>query len=211
MDGVLTNTVPGSLYARKALASKYGFTPEEMMQNSKPGRSLLDFYRTLQKLRPFDADFDSFADAMLKEMFVYLEKHKQPADPQLLHFLAELRRHNIPIAVGTSALRRSAMRKLALVNLQDAFDKIVTANDVDRHKPHPDVYHEAANQLGIESNRCIVVEDAPDGVEAGKAAGMKVIGFSKYITDASKLKKADLVVPEFSKLNYQILLQLVNG
>jgi len=46
--------------------------------------------------------------------------------------------------------------------------------------------------------------------EAGKAAGMKVIGFSKYVSDMSKLQKADIIVDGFSKLNYQILLQLVN-
>ena len=211
MDGVLLDTMPASIHARKTLAPTYGFTSEEMKQHSKPGRSLRDFYLTLQKFRPFDADFDSFADSMLKEVFAYLEKHSRDTDPALTTFLKELQAHHIPIAVGTSALKRSAHHKLALVNLKDSFDVIITADDVERHKPHPDIYLEAARHLNVDPSRCVVVEDAVDGIDAGKAAGMKVIGFSKYVTDVENLKKADLIVDDFSKLDYQTLQQLVTG
>ncbi|MEM1303363.1 MAG: HAD-IA family hydrolase, partial [Planctomycetota bacterium] len=55
------------------------------------------------------------------------------------------------------------------------FDAIVTAEDTERHKPHPDVFLEAARQMGVEPEACLVFEDADLGVEAAGRAGMGVI------------------------------------
>lgn len=209
MDGVLLDSVEASMYSRRKVAHLYGFTPEEMMTHSKPGRSLFDFYQTLQQVRPFGADFQEFSDTMLDGVFEYLGKHVKGADPGLINFLGELETHHVPIAVGTSALKRSALRKLALVGLQKTFDVIVTADDAEHHKPHPQIYLEAAKRLQIEPAKCIVIEDAADGVASGHAAGMKVIGYTKYVKNIATLEQADLLVSDFSELSHQKLTQLL--
>jgi mannitol-1-/sugar-/sorbitol-6-phosphatase len=72
----------------------------------------------------------------------------------------------------------------------------VSAEDVHRGKPDPEVFLVAASKLGVPPERCIVVEDAPHGIEAARAAGMKSIVVSRE----GKLLKADLVVPSLDRL-----------
>jgi HAD superfamily hydrolase (TIGR01509 family) len=65
---------------------------------------------------------------------------------------------------------------LEKLGLSGLFQTAVTAEHVQRGKPAPDVFLEVARQLGVEPGRCVVFEDAPAGVEAGRVAGMKVVG-----------------------------------
>lgn len=201
LDGVLIDSYAASVYSQNFIGKTYGFTLDEITSNSKRGGSLRDFYRALQKLRAFDTDFDTFADTMLEAYFSYLGQHTQGLDAALATFLEGLKKHGIPIAVGTSALKRSALRKLQLAGLDGTFEVIITADDVERHKPNPDIYIEAAKRLGVNPKYCVVIEDAAAGIEAAHAAGMKAIGFSKYVEDLRTLQKADWVVPDFSELD----------
>jgi sugar-phosphatase len=88
-------------------------------------------------------------------------------------------------AVVTSAWRRLAEIRLGYAGLPLP-RVLVTADDVSRSKPHPDGYLVAAARLGVAPARCVVVEDAPVGIEAGRAAGMRVIGV------ATTFPRADL-------------------
>ena len=65
---------------------------------------------------------------------------------------------------------------LRLLGLESFFQTAVTAEHVQRGKPAPDVFLQAAEKVGVDPRRCVVFEDAPSGVEAARAAGMKVVG-----------------------------------
>lgn len=78
-------------------------------------------------------------------------------------------------AVVTSAWRTLAELRLGCAGLPVP-DVLVTADDVARSKPHPDGYLAAASRLGIAPAACVVIEDAPAGIESARAAGMPVIG-----------------------------------
>lgn len=82
-------------------------------------------------------------------------------------------------AVASNTMKNDWLnRKLAKTKLEHYFDKhIYAAENVARGKPHPDLYLFAAEKLGVAPEHCLVVEDSPRGVEAGVAAGMKVVGF----------------------------------
>src|SRR5678816_625446 len=66
--------------------------------------------------------------------------------------------------------------------------QMVTSNDVAKGKPDPEPYLKAAAVLGFESSRCVVVEDAPAGVRAGRASGARVIGFTTVLQPAELLE-----------------------
>jgi beta-phosphoglucomutase-like phosphatase (HAD superfamily) len=82
----------------------------------------------------------------------------------------------IPCGIGSSTEQKNVLLGLKKLGLSGLFQAAVTAEHVQRGKPAPDVFLEVARQLGVEPGRCVVFEDAPAGVEAGKAAGMKVVG-----------------------------------
>jgi sugar-phosphatase len=79
---------------------------------------------------------------------------------------------------------------------------LVTAEDVAAGKPDPEGYLRAAATLGVDARRCLVVEDAPAGIEAGRAAGAAVLGVATS-HDASVLGRADAVVPDLSRCSVE--------
>lgn len=81
----------------------------------------------------------------------------------------------VPLAVATSAPPGNIEFTLDGLDIRRHFDAIAGAADVERGKPHPDVFLKAAERLGIAAGKCIVFEDAPLGVEAARRAGMRAI------------------------------------
>lgn len=84
----------------------------------------------------------------------------------------------IPMALATSAPKPNVTHTLAELDLTGAFPVIVRGDEVARGKPAPDVFIEAARRLGIETGECLVFEDAPMGIEAAHAAGMRVVALT---------------------------------
>jgi beta-phosphoglucomutase family hydrolase len=112
------------------------------------------------------------------------------------------------LAIGTSTPRANLTFMLEHLPLGDSFDAFVTGEDVSNGKPHPDTFLKAAEKLSLPPNRCIVVEDAVQGVEAGKAAEMAVVA----VTTTRKpnvLQLADLIVDSLAQLKAKDFLNLL--
>lgn len=99
-------------------------------------------------------------------------------------------------AIASSAPRRNIETILDVLRMADRFDAIVSAEDVQRGKPDPQVYLTAAARLDVPPSRCIVVEDAPTGVEGAHRAGMRAIGILLTHTELP----ADLTVHSLDEL-----------
>ena len=105
-------------------------------------------------------------------------------------------------AIATSGTRRTATFRLAHVGLPEPA-ALVTADDVERGKPAPDPYLLAARTLGVDPADCVVVEDAPAGIEAAHAAGARVVAVaSTNAPDA--LAGADAVVDRLAALRVEV-------
>jgi beta-phosphoglucomutase len=111
-------------------------------------------------------------------------------------WVRRLRAANWLQAIASSAPRPNIEIVLEVLGLGNFFDAIVSAEDVANGKPDPEVFLTAAKRLRAESPECIVVEDAPAGVEAAKRAGMHCIALGL----PSKLGAADVVVSALSQL-----------
>ena len=85
----------------------------------------------------------------------------------------------LPMAVATGGMRHICHKTLATLGLLNRFQAIVTADDVARGKPAPDIFLEAAKRLGVEPGLCMAFEDANLGVRAAEAAGMVVVDVRK--------------------------------
>lgn len=96
----------------------------------------------------------------------------------LASLIERLKGDGIPVALATSAPKPNVIHTLAELNLTDAFPVIVRGDEVARGKPAPDVFIEAARRLGVDPAECLVFEDAPMGIEAAQAAGMRVVALT---------------------------------
>ena len=124
--------------------------------------------------------------------------------PGAAEWVSRLRTEGWKQSVASSAPRRNVEVILEVTDLR--FDTIVGAEDVVNGKPAPDVFLAAAAELNVDPSRCIVVEDADAGVEAGKRAGMRTIGISRN----GKAKAADIVVSSLVDLPSDAFYRLLN-
>jgi beta-phosphoglucomutase family hydrolase len=120
--------------------------------------------------------------------------------PGVSEFLARLRAAAVPCAIGSSTHRLNITATLDLLDLRDCFHTIVSAEDVTHGKPHPEVFLAAAARLNVPPARCVVFEDAPVGIQAGRAAGMKTVGVTGTHPPET-LAAADRVVRRLDELD----------
>jgi HAD superfamily hydrolase (TIGR01509 family) len=113
--------------------------------------------------------------------------------PGVHEFIKRCRSRSLKLAVATSADRVKMEINLAALRLPaGTFDHTVNGLEVERKKPFPDIYLEAARRLGLKPEECLVVEDAVSGIDAGKAAGCRVLAL-KTSFPAEKLVRADWI------------------
>jgi HAD superfamily hydrolase (TIGR01509 family) len=103
-------------------------------------------------------------------------------------------------AVASSAPRLNVEAVLRVIGLERELAAIVSAEDVRRGKPDPEVFVAAAARLGVPAARCIVVEDAEHGIEAARRAGMRSVGLGGVAGDLTVRSLADLPADAFERL-----------
>ena len=113
--------------------------------------------------------------------------------------------HSIPKdswGVVTSGTRRLASARLRLAGVPDP-KVLVAADDVSNGKPHPEPYLKGAERLGVKPEECVVIEDAPAGIQAAHAAGMKAIGLASTYPGAA-LTEADAVIQRLNQIRVAV-------
>jgi beta-phosphoglucomutase len=116
-------------------------------------------------------------------------------------------------AIGSSAPRRNIDLILDITQTAACFAAIVAMEDTRRGKPDPEVFLLGAQKLGVAPERCMVLEDAPVGIQAAKAAGMRAVGvtFVAHHPEAKlRAAGADLVVRSLDQVNAKILRDLLS-
>ncbi|MDR2116698.1 MAG: HAD family phosphatase [Planctomycetaceae bacterium] len=201
MDGVL---VDNSRFHARAFAeyfSQHGitFTPD-MFGRSNEDLMALFFPNENEKRH------QELADG--KEMYyrqIY-EPHIKPVTG-LIDLLEELKKNNIPIAVGTSAPIENIDFVLDKLQIRHYFDVVVVAAMVQKAKPAPDIYLKSAELLKMKPGDCLVFEDALAGIKAARAAGMKVVGVATSLPK-EKLTETNKIINDFTEITVTEIKQM---
>ncbi len=122
--------------------------------------------------------------------------------PSAKEVLQELRRMNLRLAVATSSVSASARPFLDRHQLTAFFDVIVTGDEIEHGKPHPDIYLRAAAKLNVAADACLVIEDALAGIAAAKAAKMCVAAIPdrRFVDPHEYEKEADYLLGSLSEI-----------
>ena len=174
MDGTLIDT---ETYFRKAwpeAAARFGYhmTDEQALKL----RSLGQPYQPQYLSSLFGEDYPSAeVKAVRKEIMEEYLKVGLRAKPGAEECLRRLKEGGVILAVATSSDLERTTRYLGKVGLLGYFDRLISAVQVERGKPSPDVYEFACRELSLKPEECAAVEDAPNGVESAYRAGLRVI------------------------------------
>jgi beta-phosphoglucomutase-like phosphatase (HAD superfamily) len=125
--------------------------------------------------------------------------------------LEQLREMKLPLAVATSSVSASARPFLDRTGIRSLFSVVVTGDEVQQGKPHPDIYLRTAKKLGIAPETCLVIEDALAGIAAAKAANMRVAAIpdKRFVDPREYENEADYVLGSLSEI--PALIRRVNG
>lgn len=176
-DGTLADTMPLHQIAwERAMADLGGAcTPAEMAELA--GVPTRRIFEILNERHGFT--IDPIAGNKLKESYYAGLVDQVLPIAEVVAVVTQFR-GKLPMAVATGGEREVAESTLRRINLLDAFDTLVTADDVEHGKPAPDIFVEAARRIGIAPAQCLVFEDADLGIEGARAAGMRWIDVRQY-------------------------------
>jgi beta-phosphoglucomutase len=212
MDGTLVNTAElhfeawrvtcaelGRDFTRADFAATFGRRNPEIMDVLFPGRFSA-------------AEVDRIGERKEQLYRAAAERLGVTLLPGVRPLMEGLHRLGVKQAIGSSAPRANLDLILRLTGIEGFLSAVVSAEDTTRGKPDPQVFLVAAQRLGVEPRRCVVFEDAPAGVEAAKAGGMKCIAV-RFVGhhSADKLARAgaDRVVASLEEVSPEDVLRLL--
>lgn len=202
LDGLLTDTERLHCRAYQQVLSQRGIslTQEDYAEIwIRTGRGIID----LCKLKGIA---DDPTDLRLKKSIIYHQLVRAELQPMagamaLLNHIAGKKK----LALATASWSDAANCVIDTLGIRHFFNVIVTGSDVQRAKPHPDIFLLAAQRLGISPDECIVIEDAEKGILAAHAAGMKSIAVPNCHTAAHNFAQATYKVESLSAITDDML------
>lgn len=202
MDGVLVDSAGAHLQSWRVLAEENGASVTSDQVAASFGQQNRDIVPIL---------FGSVAQSRLtaladrkEQIYRDLVREHPPIVEGAASLVRSLYEMEIGLAIGSSAPRANIDLMLSAMGISDCIEVIVSGDDVTRGKPDPQVFSLAIEQLRISPSRCVVVEDAPVGIEAAKAAGARCVAVLMH-HPVEAFVDADLVVAHLSDLSRNVL------
>ncbi len=206
LDGLLVDSETVQYRCNATLLAEYGVEYSDELHPLILGRSLRDGLSIFKKKLGIQADLeemirqrDNILRGSVGEIKLMLGAKK---------LLSKLKRAGLKSAVATSGPRwyLDALRKT--LQLDKYFEAFVSVDEVKNPKPHPETFLRAARQLALMPSECVVLEDAPVGIEAALSAGMKAVAVLHRFTQPENFPEADLVVANLSEITIGLIRSL---
>lgn len=191
LDGTLIDSTPAVLRSWSAWTSEYGLPPMDLlMHHGMPSASVV------RAVMPLHLQESAMRRITELEMANLYDVVVLPGAIEALASLASAKN-----AIATSCTVPLAEARIAAAQLVPP-SVLVTVDDVVHGKPHPEPFLEAARRLGADPRRCLVVEDAPKGLEAARAAGCFTLAV--VTTTPREVLDADAVVADLSEVRFDV-------
>ena len=204
LDGVVFDTEPQYTVFWGGICRQYH--PEHPgLEHEIKGQTLTQIYD-----RWFSGDLERVQASITERLNLYEQSMTYDFISGFESFIAELRGKGVLTAVVTS----SNIPKMESVYryqpvFKQLFDAILTSEDFERSKPDPDCYQKAAERLGVQVDECIVFEDSFNGLRAGKAAQMTVVGLATTNPIEAIKPLSDMQITDYQNVDYATLVSLL--
>ena len=211
MDGVLIDSFDAHFESWNVVAHEEG-TEMSLEQFSQTfGRTSREIIALLWPKKADDVAAIRDFDNRKEEAFRQIISRDFPAMPGIVALLEALAEDGIPMAVGSSGPSANVALVVEKLGAAELLSATITADDVTRGKPDPQVFLLAAERMGIAPEECIVVEDAQAGVAAARAAAMRCVGIASTGRTRKELQDADLVIDSLTELTPEVFRRLADG
>ncbi len=196
VDGTLLDTTEFIMGAFEHTLKTHGVPAVARHEIAKlVGGPILKIYKTLVPDKPPEELFETHASHQMEHL------HTIKVYPQVLETLKKLKKHTLKIGAITNRTGRNARKSLEITGLMPFIDYLLTKDDVQNHKPHPEPILKALAHFKIKPSEAIMIGDATPDIEAGKNANVKTIGVTYgFGKDIIKDAKPDYLVDSFEEI-----------
>ncbi len=200
MDGLMIDSEPLHLQAFNKVFEKFGkhLSGEE---NSKRYVGIADVGVVEDMVNRFNLPISAH-ELLVEKQNAYKDilKNGLVTQPGLIDLLTKLHSSGYKIAIGSGSYRVQIEIVIEGLNISSFIDQYMAIDDVKAGKPAPDIYLLAAKKLAVDPAECLVLEDAPSGVSAAKAAGMICFAIPSKETKGLDFSFADKVLGSLSEV-----------
>ena len=180
LDGTLSDSLPVHIASWHAVCDKLNCTLDERILVEMTGAPTISFAERIKREQNLEIAAEELVVLKQKEFWRNIGQIR-PHDAVI--GLMKNAYGKMPMAVGTGASRTSAMLQLKELNIDHLFDCVVTADDVDRHKPEPETFLKCAELMNVDPQFCQVFEDGELGMRAAQTAGMLLTDVRPFVAD----------------------------
>ena len=189
LDGVIVDTLHFHFLAWNEMFHRWGGEVKELTVLIHEGRSSREILPLLIEEAGIEIPEDKRHDFIETKRAYYRSIVDVQFYPEAKETLLKLHKEGYTLALVTACAKKNMNHALSENELK-LFDVIITGDDIPRAKPNPDPYEIARKKLGLKKDECLVVENAPLGIESGKNAGIKVAAIATTLPK-EYLKGAD--------------------
>ena len=194
LDGLMVDSEAHAVETWRAVLARRGVELDPATIDAMLGQRLDDTARLLVE-RLALADDPRALGAEKSALQIERLDGNVTAMPGLFELIDALDSRGMKRAVASSGVRPYVEAVLGAIGVARRFEVVVTGDDVARGKPAPDVFLRAAERLGVRPPACLALEDAPNGIAATKAAGMRCVAVPNAFTRTLNLSAADVILP----------------
>lgn len=207
MDGTLVDSMWIWVAVDEEYLKKYHLTEPETFHEDMEGMSYLEvaeyYHRVFPTLSRTVQEIMDEWHGMAYDKYM----HEVPLKKGVKEFIETMRREGRKIGMATSNTRKLVDDTLDALGIAELFDVVKTSEEAGAGKPAPDVYLYTAQELGVAPEHCLVFEDVPAGIMAGKNAGMRVCAVEDDFSAPLVVKKralADYYIQDYEDIKKQI-------
>jgi HAD superfamily hydrolase (TIGR01509 family) len=204
LDGVLWDGEPLYHEAFNVVLAPYGYVVTDEDYVNVIGHGVEEAWDWVLRRFQITEEPASFLRRYNEAVLELLSRPVEPL-PGVRDLLAEIRGRHVPLGLASASLRQWVDATIRGLSLESAFDATVSASEVARSKPAPDLYLKAAERLNVSPEDCLAVEDTRTGIGSAKAAGMYAVQVRAASTALPPLPEADLVIEDYSQFDLSLL------
>ncbi|MFB3852562.1 MAG: HAD family hydrolase [Vicinamibacterales bacterium] len=199
MDGVLVDSEPIHVEATRRLLSTFGVSYDVDAGDDFFGFSDREVFRVLRARHALEPDEETLGSLWVAEVLPLIARGVVPA-PGVPAIVFWLRNQGFRLALGSGSAPPIIEATLRSLGVQECFEHVVSASDVGRGKPAPDIFLEALRRLGVPADRALVIEDSRNGLVSAVSAGIPCVVVPCPSTCRQDFREATLRLSSLTEL-----------
>lgn len=204
MDGVIVDTEPVHHYAYHEHFKELNIDVTPEMYASYTGNSTRNIFQKLKEHFDLQEDVENL---ILRKRHLFNEAFDTKEDLFLIEgvedLIKDLHLNGVQLILASSASKTTIERVFNRFNLHQYFTHKVSGEDFPKSKPHPAIFEHAASLSVAPKERCIVIEDSTNGIQASVSAGIFCVGYNSFHSKDQDLSQANTIVQHFNELNFE--------